>query len=59
MPKDRPNNKRNKPSKVKVKKDAATHFFDVENFAFTYAFSEATQTNFNLVENTKRSINQL
>ena len=42
--------------KVKVKKDAVTHFFDVENFAFTYAFSEATQTNFNLVENTKRSI---
>jgi cell surface protein SprA len=42
--------------KVKVKKDAVSHFFDVENFAFTYAFSEASQTNFNLIENTKRSI---
>ncbi len=42
--------------KVKVKKDAVSHIYDVENFAFTYAYSEATQTNFNLIENTKRSI---
>ncbi|MFZ5971057.1 MAG: cell surface protein SprA [Bacteroidota bacterium] len=42
--------------KVKVNKDAATHIYDIENFAFTYAFSEATQTNFNLRENTRRSV---
>lgn len=42
--------------KVKVKKDAATHIWDIENFAFTYAFSEATQTNFNLLENTRRTV---
>ncbi len=42
--------------KVKVKKDAVNHIYDIENFAFTYAYSEATQTNFNLIENTRRSI---
>ncbi|MBK5278663.1 MAG: cell surface protein SprA [Bacteroidia bacterium] len=42
--------------KVKVKKDAVSHIYDIENFAFTYAYSEATQTNFNLIENTRRSI---
>jgi cell surface protein SprA len=42
--------------KVKLNKDAATHIYDIENFAFTYAYSEATQTNFNLQENTRRNI---
>jgi cell surface protein SprA len=41
--------------KVKTKKDAVAHIYDIENFAFTYAQSEATQTNFNLQENTRRN----
>lgn len=40
--------------KVKLNKEARQHIYDIENFSFTYAFSEATQTNFNLQENTKR-----
>jgi cell surface protein SprA len=42
--------------KVKVKKDARSHLYDVENFAFTYAYSEQTHTNFSLVTDTKKSI---
>jgi cell surface protein SprA len=42
--------------KTKVRPNAPTHLYDIENFAFTYAYSEATQTNFNLQENTRRSI---
>lgn len=41
--------------KVKFRKDAKPHIYDFENFAFTYAYSEATQTNFNLQENTRRN----
>ena len=41
--------------KVKTKKEAVTHLYDIENFSFTYAYSEATQTNFNLQENTRRN----
>jgi len=41
--------------KVKTKKEAVAHIYDVENFSFTYAYSEATQTNFNLQENTRRN----
>ncbi|MBX2914216.1 MAG: cell surface protein SprA [Cyclobacteriaceae bacterium] len=41
--------------KVKTNKDAVAHIYDIENFSFTYAFSEATQTNFNLRENTMRN----
>jgi cell surface protein SprA len=41
--------------KVKIKKDAVAHIYDIENFSFTYAYSEATQTNFNLQENTRRN----
>ena len=37
-------------------KDAVAHVWDVENFNFTYAYSEATHTNFNLIENTQRNI---
>jgi cell surface protein SprA len=42
--------------KVKLKKEAVPHVWDIENFAFTYAYSEATQTNFSLQENTRRNI---
>ncbi|MEQ8424075.1 MAG: cell surface protein SprA, partial [Cyclobacteriaceae bacterium] len=42
--------------KVKVKEDARQHIYDIENFAFTYAFTEATRTNFNLLEETRRNI---
>jgi cell surface protein SprA len=41
---------------VKVKKDAKSHIYDVENFAFTYAYSEANHTNFSLITDTRRSI---
>jgi cell surface protein SprA len=41
--------------KVKTNKEAVAHIYDIENFAFTYSFSEATQTNFNLQENTIRN----
>ena len=42
--------------KVKVSKDAKSHIYDIENFAFTYAYSEQTHTNFNLIADTKKSI---
>lgn len=42
--------------KVKVNPNARSNIWDIENFAFTYAFSEATQTSFNLIENTRRNI---
>lgn len=42
--------------KVKVRQDAKQHLYDIENFAFTYAFTEATRTNFNLIEDTRRNI---
>ena len=42
--------------KTKVNKDAKSHIWDIENFAFTYSFSEATQTNFNLLENTRKNV---
>lgn len=42
--------------KVKLNKESPVHLWDIENFSFTYAYSEATQTNFNLQENTKRNI---
>lgn len=41
--------------RVKLDPKATAHIWDVENFAFTYAYSEATQTNFNLQENTRRN----
>src|SRR5690606_10166044 len=36
--------------KVKVKPDAPTRIYDIENFSFSYAFSEATRSNFNIKE---------
>jgi cell surface protein SprA len=40
--------------KVKVKPDARTHIYDIENFAFSYSYSEAQQTNFFTKENLLR-----
>ncbi len=42
--------------KVKVKKDAKTHLYDIENFSFTYAYSDQTHTNFSLITDLKRSV---
>lgn len=42
--------------KVKVKKDAKSHIYDIENFAFTYAYAEANHTSFSLITDTRRSI---
>jgi cell surface protein SprA len=42
--------------RVKQNKDSPVRIWDIENFSFTYAYSEATQTNFNLEENTKRNV---
>jgi cell surface protein SprA len=42
--------------KTKVKADSPSRLYDIENFSFTYAYSEATRTNFNLLENTQRNI---
>ena len=42
--------------KTKVKKDAVSHLYDIENFSFTYSFTEAKQTNFNLRENTRKNV---
>lgn len=36
--------------KEKVKPDAKTHLYDIENLSFSYSFSEATRTNFNIKE---------
>jgi len=36
--------------KVKVKPDAKTHIYDVENLSFSYAYSDALQTNYNIKE---------
>ncbi|PGH37763.1 MAG: cell surface protein SprA [Candidatus Nephrothrix sp. EaCA] len=41
--------------KIKTNKDSPSRIYDVENFSFTYAFSESKQTNFNLLENTIRN----
>lgn len=42
--------------KTKVSKDAKSHIWDIENFAFSYSFTEATQSNFNLLENTRKLV---
>ncbi len=42
--------------KTKVKKNAVSHLYDIENFSFTYSYTDATQTNFNLRENTRRDV---
>jgi cell surface protein SprA len=40
--------------KTKVKPDAKTHIYDIENLAFSYSYSEADQTNFFIKENILR-----
>ncbi|MFM7194907.1 MAG: cell surface protein SprA, partial [Bacteroidota bacterium] len=42
--------------RVKLDPKARSNIWDIENFSFTYAYSEATRTNFNLQENTQRNI---
>ena len=37
--------------KVRLDPKARTHFYDIENFSISYAFSQSTQSNFNLLEN--------
>jgi cell surface protein SprA len=36
--------------KVKVRPDAKSHIYDIENLSFSYAYSEARRTNFNIKE---------
>ncbi len=38
----------NNVRKVKVKEDAVPHLYDIENWAFSYAYSEITRSNVNL-----------
>jgi cell surface protein SprA len=40
--------------KTKVKSDAKTHLYDIENLSFSYSYSEADQTNFATKENLLR-----
>ncbi|MBI3482252.1 MAG: cell surface protein SprA, partial [Bacteroidetes bacterium] len=42
--------------KTKLSKEAKAHIYDIENFAFTYSFTEAKQSNFNLLENTRKNV---
>jgi len=42
--------------KMKVKKDAVNHIYDIENFTFTYLYTEANQHNFNLLQNTRKNV---
>lgn len=41
--------------KVKLDPKAKSNIYDIENFAFSYAYSGSEQTNFNLSENSKQS----
>lgn len=41
--------------RVKLDPKAKQHIWDIENFSFSYAYTEATKTNFNLQENTQRN----
>ncbi len=36
--------------KTKVKPDAPTHIWDIENFSFSYSYSDRVRTNFNMQE---------
>ena len=42
--------------KTKLSKEAKSHIYDIENFTFTYSFTEARQHNFNYVENTRKNV---
>lgn len=41
--------------KIKTNPEAKNHIWDIENFAFTYAYSEIIRTNFNLEKYYKRN----
>ncbi len=41
--------------KVKVKPDAKTHIYDVENLSFSYAYSDALQTNYFIKEQLQKT----
>ncbi|HNP18149.1 MAG TPA: cell surface protein SprA [Fulvivirga sp.] len=43
--------------KVKLNPEAKKHIWDIENFAFTYAYSEVLRTNFNLERYFKQNYN--
>lgn len=40
--------------KTKVKKDARSHIYDIENFSFSYSYAEASRKSFTLKESTQR-----
>jgi cell surface protein SprA len=40
--------------KVKTKPDAVSHIWDIENFAFSYAYSEAQRSNFTIKESIQK-----
>ncbi|MEJ7647263.1 MAG: cell surface protein SprA [Chryseolinea sp.] len=40
--------------KVKTKPDAVNHIWDIENFAFSYAYSEAQRSNFTIKESIQK-----
>jgi cell surface protein SprA len=42
--------------RVKTNKEARPHVWDIENFAFTYAYTDALKTNFSLAEDRRKSI---
>ncbi len=42
--------------KTKLSKEAKSHLYDIENFSFTYSYTEANQHNFNLIQNTQRNV---
>ena len=42
--------------RIKQNKESPVHIWDIENFSFTYAYSEANQTNFLLQENRKKNV---
>ncbi|NJN41948.1 MAG: cell surface protein SprA [Flammeovirgaceae bacterium] len=41
--------------KTKTNTESKSHFWDIENFGFTYAYAESQQTNFNLIENLRKN----
>ncbi|ELR69727.1 hypothetical protein C900_04704 [Fulvivirga imtechensis AK7] len=43
--------------KVKVNPEAKKHIYDIENFSFTYAYSEMVRTNFNLQQMLQQNYN--
>jgi len=42
--------------KTKIRKDAKSHVYDIENFAFTYSYMDANQSNFMLLQNFTKDV---